>query len=203
MKPLAIGTLSKESGVKVPTIRFYEQIGLLPAPPRTESNRRTYGLEDVRRLRFIRHARELGFEVEDIRTLLAMTAEPQASCDRADSIARHHLTEIDRRIAQLTALRASCSGWWRSAAAAWCVTVASSRYWPITANASTRITASHPRPRMPRAVPRGRVASCEYASGAECSDPNQRPGTPPSVHRIVAPLQTARRGSERCQQRYR
>ena len=105
MKPLAIGTLSKESGVKVPTIRFYEQIGLLPAPPRTESNRRTYGHEDVRRLRFIRHARELGFEVEDIRTLLAMTAEPQASCDRADSIARHHLTEIDRRIAQLTALR--------------------------------------------------------------------------------------------------
>jgi len=105
MKPLAIGTLSRESGVKVPTIRFYEQIGLLPVPPRTESNRRTYGPEDVRRLRFIRHARELGFEVEDIRTLLALAAEPQASCHRADSIAQRHLADIDRRLAQLTALR--------------------------------------------------------------------------------------------------
>jgi DNA-binding transcriptional MerR regulator len=102
---IAIGALSKASGVKVPTIRFYEGIGLLPRPPRTASNRRIYGPEDVRRLRFIRHARELGFEIDSIQALLAMTAEPQASCDRADSIARRHLTEVDRRIASLTALR--------------------------------------------------------------------------------------------------
>jgi DNA-binding transcriptional MerR regulator len=102
---MPIGALSRETGVKVPTIRFYEQIGLLPSPPRTESNRRTYGPEDVSRLRFIRHARDLGFEVEVIRALLAMTAEPQSSCDRADSIARHHLAAVDRRIEQLTALR--------------------------------------------------------------------------------------------------
>lgn len=114
---MAIGALSKASGVKVPTIRFYEQIGLLPAPPRTESNRRTYGPEDVQRLRFIRHARELGFEVGDVRTLLAMTAEPQSSCHQADSIARHHLAGIDQRIARLTALKSElqrmveeCSG---------------------------------------------------------------------------------------------
>jgi DNA-binding transcriptional MerR regulator len=59
----------------------------------------------VERLNFIRHSRELGFEVEDIRELLEMAASPQASCHQADSIARNHLTEIDRRIASLTALR--------------------------------------------------------------------------------------------------
>lgn len=102
---MPIGALSKASGVKVPTIRFYEGIGLLPAPPRTESNRRTYEDRDVRRLRFIRHARDLGFELDDIRELLGLSAEPQASCHRADSIVLHQLGEIDRRLAQLTALR--------------------------------------------------------------------------------------------------
>ena len=100
-----IGELSKRTGVKVPTIRFYEQIGLLPEPPRTESNQRRYGEAEANRLNFVRHSRELGFEVEDIRALLAMTSEPQASCHQADSIARSHLSEIDHRIASLQALR--------------------------------------------------------------------------------------------------
>lgn len=100
-----IGELSKRTGVKVPTIRFYEQIGLLPEPPRTEGNQRRYGETEADRLNFIRHSRELGFEVEDIRALLAMTAEPQASCHQVDSIARNHLCEIDRRIASLQALK--------------------------------------------------------------------------------------------------
>lgn len=102
---LPIGELARRTAVKVPTIRFYEQIGLLPAPPRTEGNQRRYGKDEVDRLNFIRHARELGFEVNDIRELLAMSAEPQASCHQADSIARNHLAEIDRRIASLKALR--------------------------------------------------------------------------------------------------
>jgi DNA-binding transcriptional MerR regulator len=102
---LPIGELARKTGVKVPTIRFYEQIGLVTAPPRTEGNQRRYGQEDVERLNFIRHARELGFEVDDIRELLAMSAEPQASCHSADSIARNHLKEIERRIASLTALK--------------------------------------------------------------------------------------------------
>ncbi len=102
---LPIGELSRRTGVKVPTIRFYEQIGLLSAPPRTEGNQRRYGKPEVERLNFIRHSRELGFEVEDIRELLEMAASPQASCHQADSIARNHLTEIDRRIASLSALR--------------------------------------------------------------------------------------------------
>ncbi|WP_163597377.1 MerR family transcriptional regulator, partial [Klebsiella pneumoniae] len=59
-----IGEVAKQSGVKVPTIRYYEQIGLMPAPPRTDGNRRIYAAKDVQRLAFIRHAREIGFEVE-------------------------------------------------------------------------------------------------------------------------------------------
>jgi DNA-binding transcriptional MerR regulator len=106
---IAIGELARRTAVKVPTIRFYEQIGLLPTPPRTEGNQRRYGKTEVDRLNFIRHARELGFEVDDIRELLAMSAEPQASCHQADSIARNHLAEVDRRIASLTALRGELS----------------------------------------------------------------------------------------------
>lgn len=106
MKPLPIGALSQQTGVKVPTIRYYEGVGLLPAPDRTESNRRTYGPDAVRRLRFIRHARELGFEVDAIRQLLALADDPQRPCHEADVIARAHLLAIDSRIGRLTALRA-------------------------------------------------------------------------------------------------
>lgn len=102
---LPIGELARRTGVKVPTIRFYEQIGLIQPPPRTEGNQRRYGQAEVERLSFIRHARELGFEVDDIRGLLEMSGTPQASCHEADSIARNHLAEIDRRIASLSALR--------------------------------------------------------------------------------------------------
>ena len=104
LQPIPIGEAARRSGVKVPTIRYYEQIGLLPTPPRTEGNRRLYGGDDLRRLAFIRHARELGFEIDDIRQLLAMTAEPQSSCHLADSIAHSHLVEIGRRIERLKAL---------------------------------------------------------------------------------------------------
>lgn len=102
---LAIGELSRRVGVKVPTIRYYEQIGLLPAPSRSEGNQRRYGDEELRRLGFIRHARELGFEIDDIRQLLDLTARPQDSCHAADSIARRHLHDIDRRIEELGVLR--------------------------------------------------------------------------------------------------
>lgn len=105
MKPMPIGKLSKATGVKVPTIRFYEGIGLLPAPPRTDTNRRTYGSEDVRRLRFIRHARELGFEIDAIRQLLDMAGDPDRACGEAHSITRAHLDDVNDRIARLTALR--------------------------------------------------------------------------------------------------
>lgn len=106
---MPIGELSRRTAVKVPTIRYYEQIGLLPKVPRTEGNRRLYGKAEVDRLNFIRHSRELGFEIDDIRELLAMAAQPQSSCHQVDSIANNHLIEIDRRIASLTALKAELS----------------------------------------------------------------------------------------------
>ena len=93
------------TGVKVPTIRYYEEVGLLPRAPRTGSNRRFYGAVDLDRLRFIRHARELGFEVESIRTLLALQGRPETSCESVDAIARKHLAEVNRRIDSLLALR--------------------------------------------------------------------------------------------------
>ena len=101
-----IGEAARRSGVKVPIIRYYEQIGLLRTPPRTESNRRLHDAADLRRLAFIRHARELGFEVEEIRTLLALQDNPGQPCAEADRIAREDLAEVDGRIARLMALRA-------------------------------------------------------------------------------------------------
>lgn len=100
-----IGEVSRASGVKVPTIRFYEKSGLIDAPPRSEGGRRLYGESAIRRLRFIRHARELGFELEDIRELLAMSAQPQDSCHHADSIASRHLAAVEARIERLQSLR--------------------------------------------------------------------------------------------------
>lgn len=106
MRPLAIGALSLETGVRVPTIRYYEEIGLLPAPDRASNNRRVYGPETVLRLRFIRHARDLGFEIGAIRLFLSLGNDPHQSCEEADRIARAHLTDIESKIARLTALRA-------------------------------------------------------------------------------------------------
>ncbi|WP_293864405.1 helix-turn-helix domain-containing protein [uncultured Alsobacter sp.] len=100
-----IGEVARRTGVKVPTIRYYEGIGLLPAPPRTDGNRRVYDAGDLRRLAFIRHARELGFEVDAIRTLLSLQDHPDQSCAAADAIARTRLAEVDRRIARLVALK--------------------------------------------------------------------------------------------------
>ncbi|WP_062227245.1 MerR family transcriptional regulator [Aureimonas frigidaquae] len=101
-----IGQAARESGVKVPTIRYYEEIGLMTAPPRSDGNRRLYDDGHVRRLRFIRHARELGFDIGPIRELLALADRPDQPCADADRIARSHLDAIDDRIARLTALRA-------------------------------------------------------------------------------------------------
>jgi len=103
---VSIGAAARASGVKAPTIRFYEQIGLMPPMARTEGNRRLYGPADLRRLAFIRHARELGFEIEAIRELLQLQDRPDQSCAAADEIARGRLSEVRRRIASLRALEA-------------------------------------------------------------------------------------------------
>jgi len=106
MQDFPIGEAARRSGVKVPTIRYYEQIGLLPEPIRTAGNRRLYDEATVRRLFFILHARELGFGMEAIRTMLALQDDLGRSCARVDEIATHRIAEIDQRIASLTALKA-------------------------------------------------------------------------------------------------
>jgi DNA-binding transcriptional MerR regulator len=102
---LTIGELSRQTEVKIPTIRYYEQIGLLAEPTRTEGQQRRYRPDDVRRLNFIRHARELGFEVEAIRQLLGLASHPDRSCGEAHEITKAHLAEVKDKIARLTALR--------------------------------------------------------------------------------------------------
>ncbi len=101
----SIGELSRRTEVKVPTIRYYEQIGLLRPPSRTEGRQRRYGEDAPARLAFIRHSRELGFGVEAIRALLALQDNPDQPCAAADRIATARLAEVEDRIARLTALR--------------------------------------------------------------------------------------------------
>lgn len=103
---LSIGALSRRTGVKAPTIRYYESVTLLPAPPRSAGRQRRYVESDVSRLIFIRHARELGFEIEAIRALLALQDNPHQSCATADAIASARLGEVEQRIRSLTALKA-------------------------------------------------------------------------------------------------
>ena len=102
---LTIGQLSRETNCKVPTIRYYEQIGLMPAPARSLGNQRRYGPEHLARLRFIQHCRVLGFPQQTIRDLLDLTNTPGGDCDAVTRIARSHLDEVNRRIAHLAALR--------------------------------------------------------------------------------------------------
>jgi DNA-binding transcriptional MerR regulator len=101
MNDVSIGSLAAITGVKVPTIRFYEQNGLIAAPRRTEGGQRRYDADAVRRLYFIRHARDLGFDMKDIRQLLALSDRPATPCHTATDIARHHLRQVETKIARL------------------------------------------------------------------------------------------------------
>ena len=106
MEKITIGEASRQSGVKIPTIRYYESIGLVRSPQRSEGNQRYYEKSDLRRLAFVRHARELGFEIEAIRALLSLQDDPHQSCASADAIARARLVDVEQRIRSLTALKA-------------------------------------------------------------------------------------------------
>lgn len=102
---LTIGELAKQTGCKVQTIRFYEQIGLMPEALRTEGNQRRFGQAHLERLTFVRHSRELGFPLSAIRELLRLGDNPKHSCEAVDRIARQHLHQVESRIARLEALR--------------------------------------------------------------------------------------------------
>ena len=103
---LSIGVLSRRTGVKVPTIRYYEQMGLISAPERSEGNQRRYSAQELDRLSFIKHARDLGLPIEDIRELLELSAHPELPCADADRIANEHLASVKKRISQLKRLEA-------------------------------------------------------------------------------------------------
>lgn len=102
---MQIGDLSRHAGVNIETIRYYERIGVLPLPARQENGRRSYTEADARRLGFVRHARELGFDLAAVRTLLALQERPEESCEEASRIAQAQLVEVESRIARLCALR--------------------------------------------------------------------------------------------------
>lgn len=98
---LTIGRLSARAAVNIETVRYYERIGLVPSPPRTEGGHRLYGEAHVKKLIFVRRARELGFTLEEIRALLRLADERPPSCARARSLATKHLTDVREKIADL------------------------------------------------------------------------------------------------------
>lgn len=114
---LSIGDLSKLTGVSIVTIRYYEQINMLPLPPRTAGGRRIYDAPHVRILGFIRRSRELGFSLDEIRALIRLGGPGRASCRQVREIAAHHLNDIRAKITDLRKLErllaktiAQCTG---------------------------------------------------------------------------------------------
>ena len=113
----SIGEVARETGTKVQTVRYYEELGLLPEAPRTSGNQRLYDEATTKRLGFIRHARELGFPLDAVRELLRLADHPEQPCAEADSIANRQLEAVNRRIERLQSLRrelehmiAACAG---------------------------------------------------------------------------------------------
>ena len=106
----SIGELASETGVKVPTIRYYEGIGLIPAPPRTEGNQRRYDAAALERLRFIAHARAMGFPMDELRDMLRIAGHRDAPCEDIDALVRARLADVEDRLARLTALKSDLEG---------------------------------------------------------------------------------------------
>lgn len=106
---LSIGTLSRQCGVHIETIRYYERIGLVPAPDRTAGGHRSYGPPHVQRLEFVRRARDLGFTLDEIRALLGL-AESDQPCADARQVAARHLEDVRGKIAALQRMERVLAG---------------------------------------------------------------------------------------------
>jgi len=100
----SIGALSRETGMKAPTIRYYEQIGLIGPAERSPGNQRRYAQSEAGRLRCIRRARELGLPLETVRELLHLSDAPERPCSEADRIVAQHLETVRERIERLQRL---------------------------------------------------------------------------------------------------
>lgn len=107
MNDLKIGTLAKRTGTNAPTIRYYEEIGLLRSADRQAGGQRVYGDADVKRLTFIRRCREFGFSIDQVRSLVALVQDPTLSCVHARDLAQEHLTAVRAKLAELKALERS------------------------------------------------------------------------------------------------
>jgi Cu(I)-responsive transcriptional regulator len=114
---MKIGDLARTTGTRVETIRYYEAEGLIPAPARSAGNYRLYERAHLERLSFIRRSRDLGFTLDQVRALLRLADDRAAPCGEVDALTRQHVTEIDRKLADLQALRGelvrrldACSG---------------------------------------------------------------------------------------------
>lgn len=106
---MRIGELAKATNTKVETIRYYEREGILPAADRTDANYRDYSLSHLAKLKFIRRSRNLGFSMAQVRSLLELSGDADQPCAEVDTMARDHIEEVDRKITDLTALRAELS----------------------------------------------------------------------------------------------
>lgn len=100
-KPLLIGAVAERTGANIETIRYYERIGLLPHPARTEGRRRAYHERDVRRLDFIRRGRELGFSLADVRMLLELADRGDVACTETKEMTLRHLADVRAKIRSL------------------------------------------------------------------------------------------------------
>ncbi len=101
----SIGTLAKRTGTKVQTIRYYEEIRLMPRPVRTAGGQRRYGDAELDRLSLIRHARQLGFSLDAVRELLDLSDHPERPCREVNAVALRQLKRVERRLHRLEALR--------------------------------------------------------------------------------------------------
>lgn len=105
MAEIQIGELSRRTGCNIETIRYYERIGMLPSPPRSASRYRLYAADDVHRLTFVRRARELGFSLDEVRTLLALSEDASHDrCAEVREVAAGHLVDVRAKIADLRAM---------------------------------------------------------------------------------------------------
>jgi DNA-binding transcriptional MerR regulator len=104
---LKIGALAQRTGTSPPTIRYYEEIGLLPPAPRREGGQRTYGDEDVSRLTFVRRCRDFGFGIDQVRTLAGLMGDRDRSCTEARDIGQQHLDQVRAKLIELKALERS------------------------------------------------------------------------------------------------
>lgn len=116
-RDFSIGRLSVETGVNIETIRYYERIAIMPAPPRTQGGQRVYGDDHLKRLTFIRRCRELGFSLDEIRALLGLAGGHALTCAEVSGMAHAHIADIRQKVKDLrklervlTDLAAQCHG---------------------------------------------------------------------------------------------